>query len=147
MSFGSYHSKHPSSKQHLIVQENSVSHSPTLDLNKSLKDFVFIQSASLSPFVDNKENFACKVNQDFPNVNQDYPKVQETKQFNPNPNPPFIQSKRGPHVRATARKTIRPQTPLPNPLRKAIKLGVVQALNQAHNQGPLGVQFMVVLSL
>ena len=39
------------------------------------------------------------------------------------------------------------KTPLPNPLRKAIKFGVIQALNQAHNQGPLGVQFMVVLSL
>ena len=42
------------------------------------------------------------------------------QQFNPNPIEPFIQPKTGPCIRATAKKTIRPPTPLPSPLRKAI---------------------------
>ena len=56
-----------------------------------------------------------------PNIYQDYPKAQEIKQFNSNPMEPFIQPKTGPRIRATARKILRPPTPLPSPLRKAIK--------------------------
>ena len=42
--------------QKVIAQGDSVSYSRASDLNKSSKDFLYIQSASQRPFADNKDS-------------------------------------------------------------------------------------------
>ena len=97
------------------VQKDTVSRSSNLDLNKSLSDFVLAKSATLTPKQSEKHITLSPI------LNLIH------FLFNP---------RESPCIRGTARKTIRPQTPRPSPLRKAIKTWSYSSLESSPQSKP-----------